>query len=241
MKDPEIDEILKQAAQAPHDMDPALLDRVATSIGSALRPVRPLPPAWVLAGGLILVCAAVALAGAARLGLYGIQKLSILERALIFSVLGILIWMAATTCVSEIIPGSRRRVAPGTLLGAGSLALLAVFAVLFRDYRTDHFVSQGVVCLTAGLLHSIPAALASWLLLRRGFAVNSVAAGLVMGTLAGLAGVTMLELHCANFEAPHVMLWHTAVMPVSAAAGALLAWLFRLRAGSGPHKRSAAE
>jgi len=152
-----------------------------------------------------------------------------LERALIFPTLGIFMGLAATTCVSEMIPGSRRRVAPGWLLGAGSLALLAVFAVLFRDYRTDHFLSQGLVCLTAGLLHAIPAALASWLLLRRGFAVNSVAAGLVAGTLAGLAGVTMLELHCANFQAPHVMLWHTAVMLVSAAAGALLAWLLRSR------------
>jgi hypothetical protein len=229
VKDREIDEILKQAARVPHDVDPALLDRVATSIGSSLRPVRPLPPIWVLAGGLVLVCAAVALAGAARSGFYGIQKLGVLERGLIFPTLGILIFLAATTCVSEMIPGSRRRVAPGWLLGAGSLALLAVFAVLFRDYRTDHFVSQGLVCLTAGLLHAIPAALASWLLLRRGFAVNSAAAGLVAGTLAGLAGVTMLELHCANFQAPHVMLWHTAVMPVSAAAGALLAWLLRSR------------
>jgi hypothetical protein len=225
VKDREIDEILKQAAQAPHDVDPALLDRVASSIGSSMRPVRPLPPAWVLASGLVLICAAVALAGAARSGFYGIQKLSVLECLLIFPTLGILIWQAATTCVSEMIPGSRRRVAPGWLLGAGSLALLAVFAVLFRDYRTDRFVSQGLVCLTAGLLHAIPAALASWLLLRRGFAVNSVAAGLVAGTLAGLAGVTMLELHCANLQAPHVMLWHTAVIPVSAAAGALLAWL----------------
>jgi hypothetical protein len=123
------------------------------------------------------------------------------------------------------VPGSRHRVAPGSLLGAGCLALLAVFAVLFRDYRTHNFVSQGVVCLIAGLLHAIPAALASWLVLRRGFAVNSVAAGMVVGTLAALAGVSMLELHCANFEALHVMLWHTAVTPVSAAAGAWLAWL----------------
>lgn len=229
MKDREIDEILKQAARVPHDVDPALLDRVATSIGSSLRPVRPLPPIWVLAGGLVLVCAAVALAGAARSGFYGIQKLGVLERGLIFPTLGILIFLAATTCVSEMIPGSRRRVAPGWLLGAGSLALLAVFAVLFRDYRTDRFLSQGLVCLTAGLLHAIPAALASWLLLRRGFAVNAVAAGLVAGTLSGLAGVTMLELHCANFQALHVMLWHTAVMPVSAAAGALLAWLHHSR------------
>jgi hypothetical protein len=76
---------------APHGVDPALLDRVATSIGSSLRPVRPLPPAWVLAGGLVLVCAAVALAGAARSGFYGIQKLSVLERALIFPTLGVIV------------------------------------------------------------------------------------------------------------------------------------------------------
>jgi hypothetical protein len=117
--------------------------------------------------------------------------------------------------------------------------MLAVFAILFRDYRTDHFMSQGVVCLTVGLLHAIPVALASWFLLRRGFAVNPVAAGFVAGTLAGLAGVTMLELHCANFQAAHVMLWHTAVMPVSGAAGALVAWAARFRADPGAHERAA--
>jgi hypothetical protein len=106
-------------------------------------------------------------------------------------------------------------------------------AVAFSTQHFNAFHEQ--------LFHAIPAALASWLLLRRGFAVNSVAAGLVAGTLAGLAGVTMLELHCANLQAPHVMLWHTAVMPVSAAAGALLAWLRHSRPGSGPHERSAAE
>ena len=224
MRDSEIDEILKQGAHAPHDVDPALLDRVARSIGSSLRPVRPLPPAWVLAGGLVLICVAVALLGAARLGLDGIHKLGVLERALIFPALGLLMWLAATTCVIEIIPGSRRRVAPGSLLAIGSLVLIVVFAILFRDYQTEHFVSQGVVCLSAGLLFAIPAALASWLLLRRGFAVNPRGAGLVAGTLAGFAGVTMLELHCANFQALHVLLWHTAVLPVSGAAGALLAW-----------------
>ena len=62
-----------------------------------------------------------------------------------------------------------------------------------------------------------------------------VAAVLVMGTLAGLAGVTTIELHCANFQALHVMLWHTAVILLSAVTGALLAWLLRFRAGSGPH------
>ncbi|HMD70104.1 MAG TPA: NrsF family protein [Bryobacteraceae bacterium] len=235
MRDREIDEILKQAAHSAPGVDPAVLDRVARSIGASLAPVRPLPPAGALAGGLVLICAAVALAGAALLGLHGVQKLSVFEDALVFPVLGILICLTAKALAGEMIPGSRRRVAPGFLLGAGSLALLAVFAVLFRDYRTERFVSQGAACLTAGLLHAIPAALASWLFLRRGFAVNSVATGLAAGTLAGLAGVTMLELHCANFQALHVMLWHTAVMPISGAAGALLAWLLRSQPSQALH------
>jgi len=236
--DGEIDEVLEKAAQTPHEVEPALLKRVTDSIKSSLRPVRPLPPTWMLTGGLVLICAVVALGGAARAGFYGIEKMGLLQRALIFSMLGILVWVTATEFVNEMIPGSRRRVSPGALLGMGSVVLVGVFALLFRDYRTDHFVSAGIVCLLTGLLHAIPAALLSWLVLRRGFAVNCVSAGLVAGTLAGLAGVGVLELHCANFQATHVLVWHTAVVPLSGAAGALVAWALRFRVGSGAHGRA---
>jgi hypothetical protein len=152
-----------------------------------------------------------------------------LARVLIFSTLGILAWVAGKEFVSELIPGSRHRVRPGVLLIIVSVALLGVFALLFRNYRTDHFISAGIACLLTGLLLAIPAAFLSWWLLRRGFAVNSVSAGFVGGALAGLCGVTMLELHCVNFEALHVLVWHTAVVPVSAVAGALLGWALRSR------------
>ena len=221
MRDQEIDKILELAAQARHDVEPALLQRIAGSIKSSIAPVRPLPPAWMLASGLILICVSVALAGAARAGFHGIEKMTGWDRALIFPALGILAWLAAAGFVSEMIPGSRRRMAPKTLLAIGSLVLLGLFAVLFRDYRTHQFVSAGIVCLVTGVLHAVPAGLLGWCVLRRGFAVNSVAAGLVGGTLAGLAGVAMLELHCDNFQALHLLLWHTAVLPVSGAAGAL--------------------
>jgi hypothetical protein len=102
-----------------------------------------------------------------------------------------------------------------------------VFALLFSDYRTERFVSQGMTCLTAGLLHAIPVSVASVWVLSRGFALNSVAGGLAKGTLAGLAGVTMLELHCPNFEAPHVMVWHIAVLAVSGVVGGLMGWTVR--------------
>ena len=229
MRDREIDSILGQAAGASANADPALLHRISESIGSSLRPVRPLPPPWVLVTGLMLVAVAVAVAGGSILGLHGIQRMGAAKIGLIFPVAAVLIWLAAMFSVGEMIPGSPRRVSPWVLPAAASLAWVAVFALLFHDYGTDHFVHKGVACLTAGLLTAIPAALAGYGIVRRGFAVNALVAGMTQGVLAGLAGVTMLELHCANFQAPHTMLWHTAVLPLSGAAAALLAWAARSR------------
>src|SRR5208283_911911 len=227
MRDEEIDKVLQKASGIAPQVEPAMLKRIADSINSSLRPARPLPPTWVLTGGLALICAAVAVAAAARTGFYGIGKLGLSERVLIFSTLGILVWLGGREFVSQLIPGSRRRFSAGTFLTICSAALLGVFALVFRDYRTDHFISAGIACLLTGALLAIPEAFLSWLLLRRGSAVNSVAAGLVGGALAGLSGVTMLELHCSNFQALHVLVWHTAVVPVSAAAGALVGWALR--------------
>ena len=241
MKDEEIDDVLRKAGRALPDPAPATLQRVADSIKPSLRPVRPLPPAWAMTAGLLLICAAVSLAGAARAGFFGFEKMDILERLLIFPALAILAWVTGAGFADEMIPGSRSRISPGALLGLGSAALLAVFAFLFRDYQTDHFISVGIVCLLTGFVHAIPASLLAWLLLRRGYAVNSVAAGLVAGALGGLAGVGMLELHCPNFQAAHVLVWHVAVVPLSAGAGALVAWTLRFRAGSGTRKRTSPE
>ena len=235
MKEREIDEVLAQAAQDAPAVSPALFERIAGSIKPSLRPVHPMPPAWLLTAGLILIGAVVALTGAARAGFYGIERLTTFERVLIFPALVLLLWAAAAEFAASMVPGSRRRMYPGVLLAISCLALMGVFAVVFRDYHTTHFVAAGVACFVAGLAHAIPVALLSWLLLRRGFAVNPVTAGAVAGTLAGLAGVTMLELHCPNFQVLHVLVWHTAVIPVGAAVGALIAWALQLRAGFQVH------
>jgi hypothetical protein len=222
-----VDEALQKAAEAAPRVEPELFKQIAGSLQSSLRPVRPLRPTWILAAGLTLICAALATAAAARAGFYGIEKLALWERLLIFSTLGMVAWTWGVQLVGRLIPGSRQHFSAGTLLSIGTAVLLGVFALVFRDYRTDHFISAGLPCLLSGLLLAIPAALLSWLLLRRGFAVNSVAAGFVGGALAGLCGVTMLELHCANSQALHVLVWHTGVVPVSAAVGALAGWALR--------------
>jgi hypothetical protein len=229
VKDEEIDDVLRKAAQARQELDPRSLKRIDDSIKPSLRPVRPLPPVWLMAVALVLVSAAISLAGAMRAGLFGIAKKNLLERSLIFPALTLLACLAAVSFVHQMIPASRLRLAPGALLALSSIALLAVFADLFRDHHTDHFFPAGIVCLLTGLLHAILAGLLSWLILRRGFAVNPASAGLVAGTLGGMAGVGMLELHCANLQAAHILVWHTAVVPVSAMVGAMLARRIRLQ------------
>ena len=224
-----IDDILQQVAGAQPEPDSVLLEGISSAIGSNLQPAGSLPPSWMLALGLFLICGTVALAGGLFFGLYGVRKMTAAEVGLIFPVLGILIWFAAALCVAEAIPGSRRPVTPWLLGVSGCVGLATVFGWLFHDYGTARFVSQGVKCLTAGLGLALPAAVAMWLVLRRGFSVNPGVAGFAKGTLAGLAGVTMLELHCVNFEVPHLLVWHIAVLPISGAIGMWVATIVKSR------------
>lgn len=229
MRNADIDDALEQAVRSPHAVRPELLKRIAETIRPTLVPVRPLPPGWALSAGLLLILAAVALVGASRVGFQGFAALGLVPRAAIFGTLVVLACAAAGAMVAEWIPGSRRRLTAGGLLALACAALLGVFALLFHDYRTQHFLAAGLSCLLTGLLHAVPAALLAWWLLRRGCALNAVSAGLAAGVLGGLTGETLLELHCTNFEALHVLIWHTLVVPVSGAAGALLGWALRTR------------
>jgi len=229
VKDEELDEILNRSASGAHDLKPEVLNRITGSVRASLRPVRALPPKSVLTGGVVLVCAAISVGSAARSGFFGFANMDSLERWLIFCLLGILAWAAGDSFVRAMIPGSRRYVSVSALVGWSCLAMLGVFGLLFRDYATHDFFSAGIACLLAGLLHAVPAALLSWLLLRRGFAVDAVKAGLTAGALGGMAGLGMLELHCPNFQAAHVLVWHIAVIPVSGGLGACIGWLLQLR------------
>jgi hypothetical protein len=224
MKDLEVDMALAEAVRTDRGVPPEVLGRVTTAIQSSLLPVRPAPRTWVLTVGLLLLCAIVALVGAARAGFGGFQAQDAWERVVNFATLACLIGIVSRELVSQWTPGGRHLLSPGALIVLVTATLLGVFALLFTDYHATNFLSAGLVCLSVGVLHAIPAAcLAAWFL-RRGFAVEPLAAGAIAGAFGGLAGVSLLELHCANLEAPHVLLWHVAVVPVSAGLGALVGW-----------------
>jgi len=235
MEPEELDQILARS-QAEHEVSPEVLERISGAIVPGLRPVRPMASPSLLVAGLLALGLGVGIAGAAVLGMHGLAKLSGAQAVAIFAMVGLVTGLAASQSAAEMVPGSKRTVNPYVLVLGGSLALLSVFAVLFRGYSTDGLVEQGFRCLRAGLLHALPTGAAAWLILRRGFAVDPTAAGMVAGTLAGMAGLTMLELHCANLQAIHVMIWHVGVVAVSAAAGAALTrgLTFRARSAAQP-------
>jgi hypothetical protein len=163
----------------------------------------------------------IAVAGAALSGFDAIEALSPKGRIALFVTLAILGYATGCELVSQFIPGSRHIVAPRVLAATIVSLLFSVSAFLLRDYRTDHFITAGVTCLATGLICAAPAGLISAWILRRGFAVDPVSAGLALGILSGIAGVAMLELHCANFPPLH-LLWHLLVVPIAGIVGALV-------------------
>lgn len=209
--------------------DAAVIQAIKASILPLLRPVRPLAPAWVWVAALLLVAGAIATIGAAFLGMSGLRALTGGARTIIFSVVGLCAGMTGHALTREMVPGTPRRFPPWSLLLVSGAALMISFVLLFDDYGMANFVKAGIPCLATGMSCAIGTALVLAVLLRRGFFVNPAAGGLAAGTLAGLTGVSVLELHCPNLSVPHVIVWHVAVLAASGLAGLALSPVLRGR------------
>jgi hypothetical protein len=73
------------------------------------------------------------------------------------------------------------------------------------------------------------------LILRRGVVLNPAAAGALTGLLAGVSGLTLLEIFCPNPDKYHILAWHMGAALVSTIGGAAIGWLvdrFRWRGHS---------
>jgi hypothetical protein len=133
-------------------------------------------------------------------------------------------WLSAT--------GSSRakRPAGGRQFGWTAFLLAAVgfpllFLTVFHNFNTQHFVQEGIPCLENGLKVSVPVGVIVALLLARGFVMRWSMAGLAAGTLSGLTGLAMLELHCPSPKTLHILVWHTAVVATSGLMGYMLGQL----------------
>jgi hypothetical protein len=214
------------------EVDPAIVERAKQAIVPSLQPVRPAPSPAVQTVVLVMACAVIAWLGAQLSGFEGFFALSVVERVVIFTSLALFTWMGARVFASEMIPGSGLPIRPGWLLSVVCAAIACEFLFFFHDYDMGGFVPQGIECLVNGLLHAIPVGIVAWIVLRRGFAVEPVGAGVAAGILAGLGGVGLLELHCPNLKVMHQTIWHLAVLPLSGIVGGALGWFSQRVRGS---------
>jgi hypothetical protein len=79
-----------------------------------------------------------------------------------------------------------------------------------------------VKCMKNGLTYSILAAFLFWVILRRGAILYPKLIGAFAGGLAGLGGLSVLEVNCPNLNVFHFLVWHGVVVVIGSLAGALL-------------------
>ena len=209
------DDIEKTLDRLPKASPPPELEaRIAASIGT-IRPVRPLraPGARALAAAAVGIVTTLAVAWIA---VPGFRPMNATQWA-VFGALSIAAGGGAWIASRLAVPGA----APPTLVRAAFLLVPLALAVVVVAVLGTAGGFGPAACLQHGLVAAVVPWIASMALLARGFPTAPVLAGGIAGMVAGLWGVSMLQLTCPTETGPHLMLWHGGVLVVAALAGAL--------------------
>ena len=152
----------------------------------------------------------------------GLGALSAAQRIVMFVTLGASAVLLAVSMVRQMVPGSKNALAPAVLPVSILMVLAIAMAAMFRPHQETAFLASGSQCLKNGLEFSIAAAALLWLVLWRGAILYPKLTGGVAGGLAGIAGLTVLELKCSDLNLWHILVWHGGVVAISSLGGALL-------------------
>lgn len=205
---------------------PPLAD-IKGRITSGLEPVRPLPSSRVFYLLLAILLPAVLGAGTLWFGVTGWAALALPAKVSIFGPL------LAGACLLGLAVVRQMSPAGGgvAILAAGSAAsfllVIAAVAHTFGWHEEFRSLRLGAGCLGVGLLYTVLAGLAAWLMMRRGAMLSELAAGALGGALAGFVGVAGIEMRCPNPDLAHILTWHMPVALAGLLAGVLLGLLGR--------------
>ena len=198
------------------------LRRIQTDIAAGLKPVRPLPLSRIFLFAFAIIFLLVAAAGAFLLGMNGWRALTMAQRSAVFMTLAASAILLAISLGRQIVPGSKYAFSPATLPFAILAGLMIMMAATFRSQQDSAFMASGLRCTKNGLTYAIPAAFLLWLALRRGAILFPKLIGAAAGGLAGLIGLSVLEMNCPNLNVFHVLVWHGGVVLISLLGGALV-------------------
>jgi hypothetical protein len=145
--------------------------------------------------------------------------MSLVQVLSILGALGACAFLLASSLVSQMVPGSLHRFRPELLPVAVVATLSVVAGILFQFGDAARFWARGWSCLRMGVPFALLAAGPLWVVLRRGAILSPRAAGAAAGLLAGLAGTTVLEIHCPNLDLSHILIWHVGVSVIGSLFG----------------------
>jgi hypothetical protein len=227
----DVDRALREASQAAEhvterDMSvpadpslPANLRQIAEGLAANMRPVRPMAPKRYFLGALVGIFISFVVIAAYRMGAFAIAVMTPLQITAILSALAVAMGLLAYSLVNQMVPGSRHRIPPMRLLVGIAITLTIPIAVLFQFQHEQHFWIKCWDCIRAGTPIGILAAVPFWLVLRRGAILSPGMTGAATGLFAGLVGTSVLEIHCPNLDAWHILVSHLGVAIMCALGG----------------------
>ena len=213
---------------------PATLRQTAEGMATNLRPVHPVAPAPYFFAGFVTVFVSIVALGVYRMGALAIAVMTPLQTAAILNVLAISMGLLMYSLVHQMVPGSRHRISPRLLPIAITISLTIATAVLFQFQIERGFWGNARGCIGAGIPIGVLAAVPFCLVLRRGAILSPEMTGTATGLLAGLAGTCVLEIHCPNLDAWHILVSHLGVAMLCALAGLTIGLTAELYAGNSP-------
>ena len=189
-----------------------------------IAPVRPMPSrGWFVAIAFSLPILAGAMVAMMN-DVAGWRQMPV-ESEVLFSILSIAGLAAlAVGFYRQFKPGAREPVdgrAALTVLVAGFVAFAAVE---FGWHPSGPVVYGALGCLRLGMLGALGSSVLLLLWARKGYAVNPGSASFWTGTLASMAGLIALGLHCPNLELSHQLLAHGSMIVLSSY---VVAWMGR--------------
>ena len=215
---------------------PATLRQIAEGMATNLRPVRPVAPARYFLGAFVSIFVSIVALSVYRMGAFAIAVLTPLQTAAILSALAISTGLLAYSLVHQMIPGDRHRIAPRLLPARITISLTIAIAVLFQFQHEQTFWRNAWACIRAGTPIGILAAVLFWVVLRRGAVLSPSMTGAATGLLAGLVGTSVLEIHCPNLDAWHILVSHLGVAMLCALAGLVTGLRAEIIGGRSVHR-----
>lgn len=201
---------------------PATLDQIAERMATGLRPARPLAPARYFFGAFVGIFVSIVAFGVYRMGAFAIAVMTPLQIIAILSALAASAGLLADSLMHQMVPGSRHRISPRLLPVAITISLAIAMAALFQFQQEQKFWGNAWACIRAGTPFGVLAAVPFWWMLRRGAILSPPMSGAATGLFAGLVGTSVLEIHCPNLDAWHILASHLGVAILCALAGLVI-------------------